>query len=199
MATVVVHADEARLSAQTPRHALTGNWRLVLVRGIAALAVGVATLLWPHLALFTLVVMWGIYLFVDGLAALAAGLVGGHMVASHSHWWLTLAGLASVIAGIVMFAWPGITARIMLTLFAVWAVAVGATQLVGALQVRRQIPGERLLPLGGLVSIVFGLLVLAQPGAGALALAWLMGAFAILLGLVEVGLALEIRHIARVG
>jgi uncharacterized membrane protein HdeD (DUF308 family) len=87
----------------------------------------------------------------------------------------------------------------MLTLFAVWAVAVGATQLVGALQVRRQIPGERLLPLGGLVSIVFGLLVLAQPGAGALALAWLMGAFAILLGLVEVGLALEMRRIARVG
>src|SRR6478609_5602682 len=103
MATVVVHADEARLSAQTPRHALTGNWRLVLVRGIAALAVGVATLLWPHLALFTLVVMWGIYLFVDGLAALAAGLVGGHVVASHRHWWLTLAGLASVIAGIVTF------------------------------------------------------------------------------------------------
>ena len=175
---------------------LAENWWLLLLRGIAAIAFGLLAFLWPDLTLLTLVFMWGIYAIADGILALWAAISskGGEIA---PRWWLAVVGIAGILAGALAFVWPGMTALILLMFIASWAIVIGVLQIWGAIRLRKEIEGEWLLGLSGVLSVAFGVIMFAQPGAGALAVVWLIGWFAILAGCVYIGLAFQLKKHRR--
>lgn len=165
-------------------------WALVL-RGVVAILFGVLALLQPALTLSALVLLFGAYALVDGIAAIILGI---KEYGDREHWWATLlGGLVSVAAGVVTFLMPGITAIALLLLIAFWALFRGVFDIVAAIRLRHAIEGEWLLALSGVLSIAFGVLMLRFPGAGALAVIWWIGAFAIAMGTLLVVLGFRVR------
>jgi uncharacterized membrane protein HdeD (DUF308 family) len=171
-------------------HAFGRSWWLVLLRGIFAILFGVLAFVWPGLTLVALVTLYGIYAIADGGVALCAALAGGGPV---SRWWLLFAGLLGLAVGIVTLAWPGITALALLVCIAVWALVRGIFEIVSAIQLRKVIDHEWWLIGSGMLSVLFGLVILMAPGAGAIALVWVIGAYSIAFGCLLVGLALRLR------
>lgn len=173
---------------------LARNWWLVLLRGFAAVALGVLAFMWPKATLLSLVWLWGVYALVDGVFALGAAVGGGTMA---PRWWLALTGIAGLAAGALAFLWPGATGLVLLTFLAVWAIFTGIMQIIGAIALRKVIEGEWFLVLGGLLSVGFGALLLAQPRIGAVVLAWTIGWFALLFGVAQIALALRLRKLNK--
>jgi uncharacterized membrane protein HdeD (DUF308 family) len=171
-------------------HSLAKHWWLTLLRGICAIVFGILAFVWPGVTLFTLVILYGAFALADGVLAIAAAIMGG---APAPRWWLAVVGLAGIGAGVLTFAWPGVTALVLLVFIAVWAIAIGVMQIYGAIKLRREIDNEWLLIAGGILSVLFGLVMLGWPGAGALALIFVIGAYAIAEGILLVGLALRLR------
>jgi len=184
--------SNAPLTGVALLRAMADNWWLLLLRGIAAVVFGVLAFVWPVLTLLTLTFLWGAYALVDGVFALWAAITGRGAQTS-SLIWLAIVGIAGVIAGLLAFAWPGLTALILLVFIATWAIVIGVMQIWGAIQLRKEIEGEWLLVLSGLLSVAFGVLLLVRPGAGALAVAWLIGWYAILAGCLYIALALRLK------
>ncbi len=172
-------------------HLLAANWWLILLRGFAAIVFGILAFAWPGATLLTLIILYGAYVAADGALAIAAAVRGGTMV---PRWWLVLVGAISLIAAAATFFYPGLTALLLITLIGIWSVARGITEIVGAMQVRKEIDNEWLLILEGILSVLFGLFVLMRPGQGALALIWVIGAFAIAEGALLVGFAFRLRR-----
>ena len=170
---------------------LAKNWWMVLLRGIAAIVFGVLAFAWPGLTLLTLVIIYGAYALVDGVIALIAAFSGGAKPAPT--WWLIVAGIAGIVAGIATFVWPGITALVLIVFIGVWSIVHGIFEIVGAIKLRKEIDNEWWLILAGVLSVIFGVVVLAMPGAGALALIWVIGAYAIVFGILLVGFSLRLR------
>ena len=172
--------------------ALAEKWWLLLLRGMAAVAFGALALARPGVTILTLTLMWGIYALFDGVLALweaAAGGVGEIM----PRWWLALVGVAGLCAAIAAFTWPGMTALILLWFIAAWAIVIGALQIWGAFQLRHEAEGEWLLGLSGALLIAFGVIAFARPGAGALALVWMIAWFAIAIGAIYILVAFRLR------
>jgi uncharacterized membrane protein HdeD (DUF308 family) len=161
-------------------HALAKHWWLLLLRGICAILFGVLTFVWPGITLLTLVLLYGAYALADGVLALVEAVMGG---APAPRWWLALVGVLGIAVGILTFAWPGITALVLLLFIAGWAIATGILQIVGAIRLRKEIDNEWLLIASGALSVIFGLILVAQPGTGALALLYVIGIYAILYGI----------------
>ena len=176
MSTIQSPGDRGSLAGGASLvHALGRNWWLVVLRGIAAIVFGVLAFVWPGLTLLTLVLFWGAFALVDGVLALVAAIRGGSPM---PRWWLAIVGLAGVVAGFLTFAWPGITALVLLIFIATWAIVLGIFEIVGAIRLRKEIEGEWLLILNGAISVLFGLVLLWRPDAGALAVVWIIGAYA---------------------
>jgi uncharacterized membrane protein HdeD (DUF308 family) len=172
--------------------ALGENWWLMLLRGIVTIAFGVLIFIWPALTLLTLTFLWGAYALADGVFALwsAVSSKGSEIT---SRWWLALIGIAGILAGLTAFVWPGITIHVLLALIASWAIVTGVLEIWGAIQLRREIEAEWMMALSGLLSIVLGVTLLTRPGAGTLAVVWLIGSLAILVGCVYVSFAIWLR------
>ena len=172
--------------------AMADKWWLVLLRGIAAIIFGVLAFVWPVITLLTLTLLWGAFAVADGILALWGAITGpsGQM---GSRVWLAIVGIAGILAGLLAFAWPGVTALVLLLFIAVWAIIIGVMQIWGAIQLRKEIDGEWLLILSGLLSVAFGVLLLVQPGAGALAVVWIIGWYAILAGCIYIALAFRLK------
>jgi len=171
-------------------HSLAKNWWLVLLRGIAAVLFGVLALAWPGLTLLTLILLYGAYALADGVIAIIAAITGN---APTGRWWLAIVGIVGVAVGALTFMLPGITALILLYTMAGWAVAIGVLQIIGAIRLRKEIDNEWFLILSGAISVLFGLGVMLHPGAGALALVWVIGTYAIIAGVLYIGLAFRLK------
>jgi uncharacterized membrane protein HdeD (DUF308 family) len=166
-----------------------------VLRGLAAIAFGALCWILPGIGLLSLVYMFGIWALVDGISALAAAI---RSEATERPWWvLALQGIAGIAAGLGAFLIPGITAYALLMLIATWAIIAGSLQIGTAIRLRKEIRGEWLLALGGVVSVFFGALLIVFPGPGALALVIWIGAYAVLFGALLVVLGLRMRN--RVG
>jgi uncharacterized membrane protein HdeD (DUF308 family) len=172
-------------------HALAENWWMFLLRGIAAIVFGVLAFVWPGVTLLTLVFLYGAFALVDGVCAVGAAVMGGKGMGPR--WWLALIGLLGIGAGLLTFAWPGITALVLLIFIAAWSILIGVFQIFGAIQLRKEIDNEWFLILSGALSLLFGIFLLAQPGTGALALIWVIGGYAIVVGIVYVALAFKLK------
>jgi uncharacterized membrane protein HdeD (DUF308 family) len=177
---------------------LTRNWWVLALRGAAALLFGLLALIWPGITLFALVILFGAYALVDGLFSLGAAIFGGRTgdrTDGRSRGWLVVEGIAGLVIGIVTFVWPGITTLVLLALIAAWALVTGVLEIVAAIRLRKEIRGEWLLALGGVLSILFGILLLVWPATGAVALVVLIGAYAVVFGAVLIGLAFRLRRL----
>jgi uncharacterized membrane protein HdeD (DUF308 family) len=174
---------------------LARNWWLVLLRGICAIIFGGLTLMWPGLSLLTLVLLYGVFALFDGGLAIGAAIMGG---APSPRWWLALVGVLGIAAGAVTLMWPGITGIVLLYFIAGWAIAAGVFEIVGAFRLRKEIEGEWWLIGAGILSVLFGVLILMFPGAGALGIAFAIGWFAIVYGALLIGLSLRLKKHAAV-
>jgi uncharacterized membrane protein HdeD (DUF308 family) len=168
------------------------EWWVPVLRGVAAILFGVLALFWPGLTLLTLVYLFGAYALVDGMIAI----IGGFQQRGESdRWWVTvLAGVVGVIAGVLAFLWPGITGLALVLLIGARFVVEGILEIAAAIALRNEIEGEWRLGLAGLVSLIFGVLVLLFPAEGALALTWAIGITAILAGGLLIFLGFELRQ-----
>ncbi|MGB3069729.1 MAG: HdeD family acid-resistance protein [Ottowia sp.] len=175
--------------------ALSRNWWVVLLRGVVAILFAVLTWAQPGITLAALVLVFGAYAVVDGVLGVWMAISNRK---TNPQWWvLLLWGIVSVIAGVMTFAVPGITGLVLLMYIAAWAVVTGVLQIMAAIRLRKEIEGEWLLGLGGLASVVFGGLMIWNPGAGALAVAWLIAAYAFIFGVLMVLLAFRVRKLGQ--
>lgn len=172
--------------------AIAEHWWVLLVRGIAAIIFGILAIIWPGVTLISLTLLWGAFTLVDGVAALYTALFGKTGAAS-SRWWLAIVGIAGIIAAGIAFLYPGMTALVLLWFIASWAIVIGVMQVIGAIQLRKEIEGEWLLALNGILSIAFGILLIVRPGEGALAVIWLIGIYAIIIGVLLAVLAFRVK------
>jgi len=172
--------------------ALADRWWLFLLKGAAAITFGVLAFIWPGLTLLTLVLLYGIFALTDGVLALIGAIRGSEYA---SRWWLAIVGLLGIAAGAVTLLWPGISGMALLVCIAVWAIATGIMQIVGAISMRHQIDDEWLLIAGGALSVIFGGLLLTRPGAGAVAVAYVIAAYAVMYGVLMVMLALRLHKL----
>lgn len=175
--------------------ALARNWWLILLRGVCAITFGILTILWPGLSLLTLVLLYGVFALFDGGLAIGAAIMGGTPA---PRWWLALVGLLGIAVGALTLVWPGITGFVLLLLIAAWAIVAGLFEIFGAIQLRKEIDGEWWLIATGVLSVLFGVLILLFPGAGALGIAFTIGWFAIVYGAMLVGFSWRLKKHAEV-
>jgi uncharacterized membrane protein HdeD (DUF308 family) len=175
---------------------LSRNWWLLLLRGLAAITFGVLVWVQPGISLAALVLLFGAYSMADGIFATWTAIAGR---TDHGYWWvLLLEGLLGIGVGALTFVAPGITALALLFYIAIWAIATGVLEIVAAIRLRKEIKNEWLLILAGLASVLFGFVLAAQPGAGALALLWLIACYAVVFGVLLVILAFKTRRFAGI-
>ena len=174
---------------------ITHNWWLYAVRGLVAVIFGILAFTQPQQALQALVLLFGAYALVDGTFAIFAG------IASHGYferWWaVLLEGVAGVVIGLLTFFWPNITALALLYFIAAWALITGIFEIVAAIQLRRVITGEWMLILGGLLSIVFSVVLFVFPAAGAVSVIWVISIYAVFFGISEMIFAFRLHGLRR--
>jgi uncharacterized membrane protein HdeD (DUF308 family) len=184
----------SHLTSPSLLRALADNWWLLLLRGVAAILFGVLAFALPGLTLISLTFLWGAYALVDGVVSLWAAIVG-KSGGTKPRWWLAVAGVAGILAGLLAFLAPGLTALVLLMFIAGWAIAIGIIEIVGAIRLREEIEGEWLLAASGVLAILFGIALIAVPGAGLLSMVWLIGAFAIVVGISQAALAFRLKKL----
>ena len=169
---------------------LARNWWAIALRGVAAIIFGVLALLMPAITMAALILLFGVYALVEGIFNVIAA-VRGH--SGSPRWFLLLEGVVSIAAGVIAFAWPGLTALVLLYVIAAWAIITGVLEIAAAIRLHNRIRGEGWLLLSGILSVVAGAWMIARPGAGALALVLLIGAYVLVLGILHIGLAFRLR------
>lgn len=170
--------------------ALAASWWLVLLRGVSALLFGGLAFAMPRLTLVALITLFGIYVVADGLMALMSGV-------RERAWPMLLLGLLGLWVGIYTFLNPGTTAVLLLYVISAWAIARGLFEIVAAVHLRKFVTNEWFLALSGVLSIAFGALLLLNPGAGALAMVWLIGSYGLLFGILLIVLAFRLRGLPQ--
>lgn len=180
--------------AELMLYCLAKNWWLVLLRGLWFILFGVLAIIRPGGTLLTLVLVCGAFALLDGVLTMLTAVMGGTPA---PRWWLAMVGLFDIVGALLALFWPGITALELLSFIAGWAIATGAMQIVGAIELRRELHNEWFLIAGGALSVIFGLTMLFHPSAGALAMILVIGAYAVLCGLLWVSFSLRLRHHAR--
>jgi uncharacterized membrane protein HdeD (DUF308 family) len=173
---------------------ISTSWWVLAVRGVAALAFGILALLWPGVTLLVLVALFAAHALVSG----AMAIIGAIRHRSEKNWWLTLLlGLVSVAVGLIAILNPGLTIFVLVLLVAAQAIVMGIFDIIAAIRLRKEIEREWVLVLTGAISIVFGGLVFLFPPAGALAMAYMVGFYALLIGALLLALAFRARAWAK--
>ena len=173
---------------------LQRNWWLMLLRGLAAIGFGILVITKPQISLQVLVYLFGVYVLVEGILGVAVAIQGRGAIDS----WVVLLlwGLLGVAVGVISFLKPDLTALALLFYIALWAIATGVLEIAAAIRLREVINNEWLLILAGIVSVAFGVWLIARPEAGALAVLLAIGIYAILFGVLVVLFAFKIRSYA---
>lgn len=167
------------------------NWWTFLLRGVFAVLFGLAALIWPDITLVVLVILFGAYAIVDGIISVVSGLAGRDTV----RWWMVFWGLVGVAVGIAVFLAPGIGALALVYVIAAWAILTGAMEIAAAITWRREIRNEWVLIVAGIVSVLVGGALALFPGEGALALVWLIGAYAVVFGVLLLVVGYRLRDL----
>lgn len=170
---------------------LARNWWALLVRGIAAIIFGLLALLWPAAAGLALVILFGAYAFVDGVFAIISAIRAAE---AHERWGAFLfEGIVGLVIAAIVFFEPRAAAFGLYVTIAIWAFLTGILEIVAAVELRKILPNDWLLLLGGIASILFGVLMIAYPLAGAVTVIWLIGVYAIVFGVILTGFSFRLR------
>jgi uncharacterized membrane protein HdeD (DUF308 family) len=170
---------------------LSRNWGWVVLRGIVAVVFGVLTLIQPGITLAALVLMFGAYSIADGVFSIVWAIANRR---GEPAWVsLVIGGLLGIAAGIVTFFFPAITAVALLMIMAAWAIAIGVTSIVAAIRLRKEMTGEWRLVLSGLLSVALGVILVAAPAVGALAMVLWIGGYAVASGFLQIALGFRLR------
>jgi uncharacterized membrane protein HdeD (DUF308 family) len=162
------------------------SWMSLLFRGVLAIIFGIIALVAPGIALLAIIIVFGAYALVDGILAAVVAIQERNVL---PRWgWLLMEGLAGIILGIIAFVWPGETAFVLLYIVAAWAIVTGMLEIGAAVTIE-----DWLIGLAGIVSVAFGILLLARPGAGLLSILWLLGIYALVFGVILVVNAFQLR------
>ncbi len=166
------------------------SWEIIALRGVVSILFGIGAFAWPGITLFALVLLWGAYLLVDGIFAFTQALR-----LRHENVWPMLAteGILGIAAGVFTLLWPGITAMVWLYLIAAWAIVTGVLEIAAAVRLRSVLSGEIFLLLTGVASIVLGIFMATTPLAGLLVWVWLVASYAVIFGILLLGLAFRMR------
>jgi uncharacterized membrane protein HdeD (DUF308 family) len=171
--------------------ALAHYWWVLALRGVLGILFGILAFVWPLLTLEVLVLLFGAYSLVDGIFTVVAAFRAHQR---ESRWWaLLLQGIVGIIAGLLIMILPGVAAFALVYFVAAWALITGVLQIAAAIRLREQIENEWMLILGGAASVIFGVLTAVWPAAGLLSLVWLIGAYAIIFGILMLALAFRLR------
>jgi uncharacterized membrane protein HdeD (DUF308 family) len=169
-----------------------GNWVALVLRASVAIVLGMLAFIIPGMTLAAIVLLFGTYAIADGVFAIAAAIRARRR---KDRWgWTLVEGILGIAAGVIALTWPGIGALSLTILVGVWALVMGASQLVAAVKLRKVIRGEWLLLLGGILSIVFAALVLLRPDMGALVLVWWLGAYLLAYGAIALAFGIRARR-----
>ncbi|SEN65904.1 Uncharacterized membrane protein HdeD, DUF308 family [Nitrosospira multiformis] len=166
---------------------LSKSWRSLALRGFISLVFGILAAFWPGITLLWLLVMFAAYALIQGLASAVAAFQSRK---TYHDWWLMLLwGVVGIGAGVTAFMLPNLTAVVLVLIIGATALASGIVDIAMAIRLRKVIRGEGFLILNGIISIAFGAFVFFFPGAGALALVWMIALYAIVSGLLLLALA----------
>lgn len=171
------------------------NWWAITLRGVLAVCFGIATWAMPTMTLLVLIVAFGVYAIADGVFALVGAMRRTHP--ERRSRWLVLEGLLSILAGVIALAVPGLTALAALYLIALRAIMTGVLAIIAAVRMRARVRGEWLLGAGGALAILFGVLAIVYPAAGALSIVLWIGTYAIAFGVVLIAAGLSLRSAGR--
>jgi uncharacterized membrane protein HdeD (DUF308 family) len=173
---------------------LMRNWWAIAIRGVAAVVFGLIAILFPGITIGAFILLFAAYAFIDGVFAIIAGI----RAAEHHERWLPLAleGLIDIAAAIVVVLWPELTLVVLGYVVAAWAVISGAALLAAAMHLRR-LRGDWLLVVNGIVSLLLGAVLFLAPFAGAVLLAWWIGAYALIFGVLLLAVAFQFRRLHR--
>ena len=180
------------------RQMAVGDWRWIALRAVAAFVFGILALALPGLTLTTLVLIFGAFALVDGLFTLGHAFTRGRATG----WglvWMILMGLAGIGAGVVTFFWPGITALALLYVIAAWALVTGVFELAAAVAFRKVLTHEWLLVVDAVLSFILAAILVLAPVAGALAITWAIGFYALFSSGVLAAQAWRLRKVQERG
>ncbi|HLI06914.1 MAG TPA: HdeD family acid-resistance protein [Ktedonobacteraceae bacterium] len=170
------------------------HWWALLIRGIIAILFGIAAIVWPGMTVIVLVALFGAFALVDGIFAVVAA-IGER---GHDNWgWLLIGGLVGIIIGIITFFWPAITALILLDIIAIWAILMGIFYLTVVFAYHQSVGREILLVIMALLSFIFAAILLIHPVASLLALVWVIGVYAIIVGIMWIIRAFRFRALVH--
>lgn len=164
---------------------------LLVVRGIVGVVFGLIAFAWPGITIAALVVIFGAYAVIDGVTNLMLGL--SRRPGRGRSWAAAIQGIVGIAAGVLTFMWPGVTAIALVFFIGAWAIITGAFEVAAAIKLRKEITGEWMLALSGVMSMAFGVLVFAFPGAGAVGIAWVLGAYTMAAGIILIALGIRLR------
>ena len=168
---------------------LAQNWWAFALRGVLGIIFGVIAFLLPGVTMLSLVLVFSAYALVDGVFAIIAAV---RAMRQHERWgFLLLEGIVNIIAAAIAFLWPGITVVSFVFLVGTWAILSGGLMLSAALRLQLD-HGRWWLALGGLVSVIYGVLLIAAPFTGAFVLTWWLGAYAIVFGFALIAVAIKL-------
>lgn len=174
---------------------LAENWWVVFLRGLFAVIMGILAIMMPGITLVSLLMVYGVFTIADGITAIWIGVAARH---GQRIWWEMVAtGALAILAGLTVSLWPGITAMIFVVMIGVFAMFRGVFEIIAAIQLRKVIDDEWMLVLSGVVSLLFGGMLVARPGEGAIAMVLLIGAFMVAIGAMTIGLAMRLRHLSK--
>jgi uncharacterized membrane protein HdeD (DUF308 family) len=176
---------------QEGEQALAHIWKTMALRGALAIAFAVVILIWPNIGLTALIALFGAYALVSGVTTIVGAVSGP--VRGDRRAWLVFEGLLGIAVGVVVFVWPDLSALGLLYAIAAWAIALGIVEMSVAFALPLSGGRSLLLALGGVLSVAFGVVMFAHPGAGAVALLALIAAFALVTGAIQIAFALELR------
>jgi uncharacterized membrane protein HdeD (DUF308 family) len=169
---------------------LARNWWVIAARGVLGLVIGFIAFFFPGPTLLSLVGLFGIYLIIDGIFAIVSAVRAARQL---KRWgYLTFEGIVGILAGIIALAVPGLTVLVFVGLLAAWAIVSGALELRAAYILEKE-HGRLWLALGGIVSVIFGIVLIAAPMFGALVVSWWVGAYATVFGASMLVLAFQLR------
>lgn len=174
-------------------HAIQKPQWSVLLRGLLALFIGLFALFSPNITLSILVILIGAYIFANGLLAIVFSLYGRQY--EDPSWWFYLSeGIVGILIGFTIFIWPAITSLILLYAIATWAIFSGVIQIITYIKLQRIFEQEILLLVGGLLSIVIGLIFFRFPIGGIVTITWIIGLYAVIFGILSIISAFKARN-----